>query len=119
MVEQPIHLSSKSEPQPDICIISGTFDDYDTRHPSADEVRLVVEIADSSEDRDTNEKMFLYAEAGIREYWVSLLNKREVVVYRQPTLEGYANVQVLREGDTVTPLFAPDVPVSITELLPP
>src|SRR5207302_1817196 len=37
---------------------------------------LVVEVADSSLQFDTNEKRLLYARAGIREYWVVDINGR-------------------------------------------
>ena len=38
---------------------------------------LVIEVADSSLDFDTNEKKLLYARAAIRDYWVVDINERK------------------------------------------
>ena len=52
---KPIRLPGRdSEPEPDRCVVRGTIDDYDERHPGPDDIALVVEVADSSlaEDRE-------------------------------------------------------------------
>lgn len=120
MEEKPFHIADDGEPRPDVCAVRGTEEDFEYRHPTAEKVRLVVEVADSSTDRDTGEKALLYARAGIRDYWVSLVNARELWIYRNPTPNGYdGDPQHLRDGDTVSPLFAPDVTIPVTDLLSP
>ena len=52
---KPIRIPGRdSEPEPDRCVVRGTMDDYDERHPGPEDIVLIVEIADSSlaEDRD-------------------------------------------------------------------
>lgn len=44
----PITLSA-SEPEPDFAIVAGASDEYRQRHPSGDECRLLVEVADTSQ----------------------------------------------------------------------
>lgn len=116
--EKPIHLAFDGEPVPDVLVANGSHEDYEERHPVSENIRLLVEVADTSVDRDTREKALLYAQAGIPDYWVVLLNARQVLVHRQPTPEGYPDPRRLLEDDTVTPLFAPDVTIAVADLLP-
>ena len=116
--EKPLRLMSDGEPTPDVQVVTGSPDEYEDRHPTSADVRLVVEVADASADRDTGEKALLYAEAGIPEYWVSLIINGELLVYRNPGSDGYSAPQRLRAGDSVAPLFAPDVAIRVADLLP-
>jgi Uma2 family endonuclease len=89
--EQPLSLTD-SEPEPDLAIVVGTIDDFRNEHPATAE--LVIEVAVSSEDLD-REKTSLYAEAGVGEYWLVLVQKRVVERYSKPTAAGYANCTVV------------------------
>ena len=118
--EQPIALAD-SDPQPDLMVAAGRFEDY-TDHPTT--ALLVVEVADSTVDRDTTEKAELYAEAGIPEYWVLDLNARQLIVFRDPApLSGlgataYATRRTLNPTDTVSPLAAPNATITVGDILP-
>jgi Uma2 family endonuclease len=102
-VQQPITLPPDGEPEPDGAIVRGSKDDYRTRKPAAADVSCVIEVADSSLDRDRGTKQRIYADAGIGQYVIINLVERVVEVYEQP-LKGsgrYANVQRLRGADSV------------------
>ena len=86
-----------------------------TGHPTTAE--LVVEVADSSFDFDTNEKRLLYARAAIREYWVVDINGRRLFVYRDPQAGDYVSQQTLGPADAVSPLAAPSATVRVADLL--
>jgi len=73
--------TSDSEPEPDITIAKGPASRYAKRHPGAKDIALIVEVADSSLDRDRNEKGALYARAGIAVYWIINLPESVVEVY--------------------------------------
>ena len=86
--------------------------------PPASDIRLVVEISDSTLAYDQNEKGPLYAAAGIAEYWIVDVNTRRLLVYRDPQPAGYASLQTLRATESVSPLAAPDASAPVAELLP-
>jgi Uma2 family endonuclease len=109
----PITLAT-SEPEPDIAIV--IRQDYGDRHPSAQEVLLLIEIAYSSVDKDLNEKKEAYASAGIAEYWLVNLQAQEVVILRQPKNGDYLSQQTLPDG-MIAPLRFPELMVPITVLL--
>lgn len=68
-IQQTIVLSD-SQPEPDFSIVRGHPRSFLQQHPSASEVGLVVEVADSSLLRDQRDKTRIYARASISTYWV-------------------------------------------------
>jgi Uma2 family endonuclease len=111
--QSPLVLGQDLDPEPDFAVIAGT-PRGSSGHPTMAE--LVVEVADSSLDFDTNEKRLLYARAGIREYWVVDINGRRLLVHRDPRAGDYATQQALSAADAVSPLAAP-VAVRVADLL--
>ena len=62
--QEPI-TTSDSEPEPDVVIVRGDTRQYLNRHPGAQDLALVVEVADTSLQRDRTSKKRLYARVGI------------------------------------------------------
>jgi Uma2 family endonuclease len=117
----PISLGESakpSDPQPDLAVVVGHWRDYIGRNPIGADVKLVVEIADSSLSDDRKVKSALYAAAGIPEYWIVNLVDVQLEVYRQPEGEQYATVQILRPGDVASPLLSPQSTIAVEDFLP-
>ena len=113
--ENPLHLASDLDLIPDIIF---TYDEeYAGRHPEPEDVALLVEVADSSAEYDLDEKALLYAQAGIADYWVVLVNDFLVVRHRQPSVEGYQEVTRLAGADVLSPLALPQAAWTINELV--
>jgi Uma2 family endonuclease len=112
--QSPLILDQDIDPEPDLAVVPGRPRDY-VGHPTTAE--LVVEVADTSLDFDTNEKRLLYAKASIREYWVVDINGRRLFVYRDPQTGDYSTQQVLGPAEIVMPLAAPSVAVRVADLL--
>lgn len=111
-VQLPLDLSLTTEPHPDVAVVVGTFEDYETAHPTTAE--LVIEISDSTVAFDTGEKANLYAAGGIADYWVIDIPNRRVHVFRDPRPDAnevhghaYFSRGVFGNGDALTPLAAP------------
>jgi len=99
--------SLESAPEPDIAWV--VCRDYTTGRPTAADVLLVIEVAESSLAYDRGEKADLYAAAGIAEYWVVDPSNRCIEVRRDPQAEGYRSVQTYSGEDEVQPLAAQGV----------
>jgi Uma2 family endonuclease len=97
--QEPITLI-ESEPEPDVAIIRGDTRDYLDRHPGASEVVLVIEVADSTIERDRKLKQQIYARAGIPTYWIVNLVSYQLEIYTEPTPEGYRSQVILSQGST-------------------
>lgn len=69
--------------------------EYKYQHPEPSDVYLLIEIANSTPERDTKVKRLLYAQAGIPEYWVFEVGKQVLKVYRDiQNREGKTDYQV-------------------------
>jgi Uma2 family endonuclease len=88
-IQNSIRLSNYSEPQPDIVILRPRDDFYANKFPQAEDVLLLIEVADSSLTYDRTIKLSLYAEYGIPEYWIANLERDVLEIYRQPQNKSY------------------------------
>jgi Uma2 family endonuclease len=80
---QNVLVTADSAPEPDVVIARGDPQDYLDRHPQADDVALVIEVAESTIDRDW-EKCRIYAHAGVSQYWIVDLNSNCLEVFTEP-----------------------------------
>jgi Uma2 family endonuclease len=115
--EKPIVIpNANSCPEPDIAWV--TRRRYLDRHPLPNEVQLLIEISYSSIDFDRTEKLSLYAESGIQEYWQVDVPSRSVVVYREPAESSYQSVSVFALGASVSPNCLPEARLDVSSLFP-
>jgi Uma2 family endonuclease len=80
-VQLPLALGPDHEPEPDVCVVRGSFRDYRHEHPTS--AVLVVEVSDTTLAFDRF-KAGLYAQAGIPEYWIVNLKDNCLEVQRDP-----------------------------------
>jgi Uma2 family endonuclease len=81
--QRPLRCGDWALPEPDLAIIRGRARDYLTRHPSAADAVLVIEIAKTSQERD-REKAADYARGGAPVYWLLDLAARRLDVHAEP-----------------------------------
>ena len=109
--EQPLSFAD-SEPEPDLAVVPGMVDDYRAHHPAA--AKLVIEVAITSEQLD-REKAGLYAEAGVDEYWLVLIEKRCVEQYSDPANGEYKQCQTFGFESTIISTALPSVRVDLSQ----
>ena len=91
----------RERPEPDISILKYRKDFYASGVPHAQDVLLVIEVADSSVDYDRTVKLPIYAQSGIPEYWLINLEKDEIEAYWEPAGAGYRFRELLKVGDVL------------------
>jgi Uma2 family endonuclease len=100
--EAPIDVSPEdnptSEPEPDLAVLGRPCLAYEDANPGPADVRLIVEISDTTLAFDVGVKARLYARAGIAEYWVVDVAGRRIVVHRAPRDGVYDDVASYRSG---------------------
>jgi Uma2 family endonuclease len=117
VVQNPVRLGPRSEPQPDFLLVKPVDDDYQSRHPVPEDVFLLIEVAESSLKYDRNRKIPAYSRAGIREVWIINLLEKTIEVYRDPHPMRYASVQTFGIDDTIEVQAFPDVRIKVGALL--
>jgi Uma2 family endonuclease len=116
-VQNPSSIDDMSEPVPDVLLLKKRADFYETRHPIPDDILLAIEVANTTLRFDTKVKAPLYAEAGIREYWILNIPKNTLEV-RSESVDGvYTRHETLKAGQTVSPRAFPNLSFRIEEIL--
>ena len=109
--EAPIDVAPEdnptNEPEPDLVVLTKPSREFRDANPRPSELRLVVEISDSTLGFDLTTKAELYARAGIVEYWVVDVAARRLIVHRVPREGLYPSVIAYNEEEHVTPLASP------------
>ena len=117
-IQDPIALSTNSEPEPDIAVVQIDSRFYQDFHPAPANIFLLVEIADTTLETDRKRKAPAYAKAGIPDYWILDVNTWQVYVFREPCEGNYRLETVFNEDDVLSMLAFPEIEVQISRLFP-
>jgi Uma2 family endonuclease len=103
-----------SLPLPDVVWVRAKS--YNRERPRIADLLLLIEVSDSSVSKDRNRKRKLYAQAGIADYWIVNIPKRQIEVFRDPQGDNYATKLTIRGDDELTPLCRPKAKLTLSEL---
>jgi Uma2 family endonuclease len=118
LVQAPLALGEQAEPEPDVAVVRGQWRDFVEGPPATAE--LVVEVSDTTLAFDRGPKATGYARAGISDYWVLSIPERVLEVRRNPdpSTGQYQSIVRYNPDETVSPLAAPTVLITVRDLLP-
>jgi Uma2 family endonuclease len=111
----PLDADDLSLPEPDVAVTK--VREFDENHPRASDVLLAVEASLSSISIDRG-KARIYGRAGVPEYWLIDIARRNVEVYTDPAEDGYRLIRIFGDTDALAPDFAPETPIEVFQLLP-
>lgn len=114
-VQNPIRLAN-SQPQPDLTLLRPAVRRRPDLLPSAADVLLLIEVADTTARFDQSVKVPLYGREGISEYWLIDLSNSVVEVYRGPVAGGYRTKQTFAIGDVLVPEAFPDLHLDVQDI---
>lgn len=118
-IQDPV-VVLESRPEPDVSLLLPRDDFYLESTPCVDDILLLIEVADSSLEYDRTEKLSLYAEAGVCEYWIANAKQQCVEVYRNPQSNGtYAYEQVFKTGETLRIGKLPGIALAVDQVFKP
>jgi hypothetical protein len=115
-VQNPVVLADDSEPQPDLAVRRLRPVPYKEREAHAEDLLLLIEVADTSLAYDRSTKLRLYAEVGIPEYWVVDCAAEAVEVHRNPEPQRYRDVGRVAGTATLTLQAFPGIALTTTEI---
>ena len=117
-IQNPLRLNGQAEPEPDVLILRWQDDLYESDHPTPEDVFLLIEVSDTTLDKDRDEKLPMYAQAEIPECWIVNLRDGVVEIYTDPAGEEYLTRQVFEVGDGVSPSAFPDISIPVDRIAP-
>lgn len=111
--ETTFRLSADTYLEPDIVVFDRA---RGLKALNGDTALLAVEIADSSLGYDLARKPRIYAAFGVREVWVIDAVHLVTHVHRDPAPLGYRDIVAHAATETLTPLLAPALPLTLSAL---
>ncbi|HET6147681.1 MAG TPA: Uma2 family endonuclease [Polyangia bacterium] len=112
-VQLPLAVTDDSLPEPDVALVAPG--DYDAGHPTT--AFLVVEVADSSLNKDRLIKAELYARAGVPEYWIANIAAGVIEAHTDQVGDRYTRITPFRPGETLRLRAFPDVEIPVSSIL--
>ena len=102
-LQSPITIEPSHEPEPDGLVVRGGIEDYVDRHPGPEDVTCLIEVAESSLERDRTTKQRIYATAGVEQYVILNLVDLRTEVYEdpRPAAGRYGSMQLLGREDVL------------------
>lgn len=86
-------------------------------YASIEEIRLAIEVADSSLERDRDLKAPSYAASGLPELWIVDATNQVTLVMRAPGPHGYASIETVPFAQALRPLCAPEISLRLADLM--
>lgn len=83
--DQEPMTTDDSEPEPDVMIVRGLRRDYRDHHPGPQDIAVVIEVSDTTLQRDRTLKKQIYARGGIPVYWIINLPEQQIECYTYPS----------------------------------
>ena len=94
--------------EPDLALLRLPSEQYKTRNADSSDPLLVIEVSDSTLERDQTAKLRAYARNNVQDYWILNLHTGQLEVYREPSAEEYLLTRKHKVGQVVAPLAFPD-----------
>ncbi|QEP42901.1 Uma2 family endonuclease [Ectothiorhodospiraceae bacterium BW-2] len=116
-VQDPLRLDAHSEPEPDLMLLRYRDDFYSHAHPTAADVLLLIEVADSTLRYEREVKLPLYAQHGVSEVWIINLEAAQLECYREvdSTLKSYRQIERYAAGQ-IAPVALPESAIEVAGL---
>ncbi len=116
-IQNPTRLNDSNEPEPDVMLLRWRDDFYQDGHPRPADVLLLIEVSDTTVDYDRNEKLPLYAQAGIPELWIVNRPAGRIEAHTDPSGNEYATVRYFGSGETIAPQAFPDIVLEVNRII--
>jgi len=88
-------------PHPDVALVERK--NYARARPKPSDVYLLIEVANTSLALDKGRKREIYAQVGVKEYWIADLDDETWIVHRDPEGDTYRTVFQVPFGQALAP----------------
>jgi Uma2 family endonuclease len=115
-IQSPVSLGRYSAPEPDVALLQPRADEYAASHPTAADIILLIEVADTTLRNDRDIKIPLYARHGIPEASLVDIDSKNLPLFLEPTERAYALEILVEDVSRLAPSQLPDIELDLSEL---
>ena len=116
--QNPIQISERNEPEPDVTVLKMREDFYTKNHPTPSDVLLVIEVSVSTLEFDRGVKRKIFAGAGIVEFWLVNLENNTIETYSNPKGGDYFEMKTYERGDIIYSKHITELKLRVADILP-
>jgi Uma2 family endonuclease len=117
-IQNPVVIDELSELLPDVSLVHRRDDYYASGHPRGDDVRLIIEVAETSIEYDRDFKIPLYGKAGVPEVWLIDLRRGTVDLFADPRHGQFIVQETFRDGDVIRSRILSEISLRVRDVLP-
>jgi Uma2 family endonuclease len=115
-IQGTLKVNQRDVFDPDFMLLSLQGKSYMDALPTPNDVALLVEVSGSSLGRDAEVKRPIYAAAGIPEFWIADLDRKILIVHRNPDKDRYREVVEYAVDAHIASLAAPSFSVNVRDI---
>jgi Uma2 family endonuclease len=115
--QSTLPLSNFSAPEPDVALLKYRKGGYKHKHPSPDDVLVIIEVSQSSLRYDRKVKVPLYARHNIPEVWIVDVERERIHFFHDPEAGHYAHTSSTSAPGRVSLQALPGATLDLTGLL--
>jgi Uma2 family endonuclease len=104
----------EGEPEPDLTLLKPKS--YFDTSATADDVYLLIEVSDSTLEKDHKLKLPFYAANNIPEVWIINIPEKTIEIYQKPINNFYSYIRKSLKPSVFTPLLIPDTSLDLSKL---
>jgi len=94
-IQNPLHVSDFTMLEPDLVIAHSSEKLLKNELIKPTDTELVIEVSDTTYQKDKIRKLNLYAEAGVKEYWIVNLQEKQIEVHKKPQKKQYTSIRLV------------------------
>jgi Uma2 family endonuclease len=119
IVQSPIRLNARYEPEPDVTVLRPREDYYESRLPVPGDVLLAIEVSDATLPFDQTMKAPAYGRSGVPELWIVDLEGERIECHSHPGEMGYRQRILAMRGDTIVSSADPLISIDVRSVFGP
>lgn len=115
-IQDPVTIPELPESEPNITISKFDANFYADKNPHPEDILILIEVSDSTLQKDKLVKLPIYASAKIKEYWIVNLVDSCIEVYKKPNRNDYEFRQTFYINDEIE-LTDFDLKIKVSNIL--
>jgi len=93
--QNPVKNTNESILEPDLVITKFHDSLLKNQFTTPNDIELLIEVSDSTYKSDKGRKLEIYAESGVKEYWIVNIPDKQIEVHQNPEGNKYTSIQLV------------------------
>lgn len=93
-VQNPFYIADHTVLEPDLVVARSSEKLLKNELIKPIDTELLIEVSDSTYQQDKHKKLEVYAEAGVKEYWIVNIQSKQIEIHKEPKGKQYTSILI-------------------------